>query len=414
MNTVNDVFAGFLAKINSEFLGTFLSYANEMWLGFYGLFIIPTALFLLITGVRYMVNDLSGDKLKATYIKFGKYLFLCLFGYVLLPTIENIEQGFENLIAAKASTAKLSMIGKAEKKAAIYNAQYEEKRKEFCELYNEKMNRGETWWDTDNVEATLQLQRLATFNPDAISHLDANEVRELQAQANIVYDARQDAEAANQDADRLNKMMSIESNEMQNEEDESIFFMSFWEIITLLLSFLAGLIEVVVRMVRMFILIVLRFSFPIALGVTIIPGLEKTAESWWESYKTVLLWGVVLILVRLIISFSANMTAGFDDSAVQIVAALFQFIGGVFYLLSPNITVMCFGGSSAVSQLPQQMVQSMSAVAALTATSFKKGFSGYRKAYTGVKAANDFNQNPVSHIIAKAESEKRAQFGKDK
>lgn len=412
MNTVNDIFSGFLAKINSEFLGTFLSYANEMWLGYYGLFIIPTIIFLMITGVRYMINDLSGDKLRATYIKFGKYLLLCIFGYALLPTVENIEQGFENLISSKAASAKLSMVSKADKKAAIYSARYEEKRKEFCALYNEAMNRTGIYWDPDEVEATLNLQKLVTSNLEAMNHLDAEEVRELQALANIAYDAYQDAEAANKDAARLNKMMSIDGNEEQGEGSRSIFFMSFWEIITLILSFISGLIEVLVRMVRMFILIVLRFSFPIALGVTIIPGLEKTAESWWDSYKTVLLWGVVLILVRLIISFSGNITAGFDDSSVQIVAALFQFIGAVFYLLSPNITVMCFGGSSAVSQLPQQMVQSMSAVAALTAVSFKKGFKGANRVRTGAVSEYKYQKNPVASIIDKAN--RRAQFGKDK
>lgn len=397
----SDIFSGFIAKINSEFLGTFLSYANEMWLGFYGLFVMPTVIFLAFTGVRYMMNDLSGDKLRATYIKFGKYLFLCIFGYALLPTIENMEQGFENLISNKAASAKISMVGQANKKAAIYNAEYDTKREEFTKLYNEKMNRGEVWWDNGDVEATLALQHMVMFNKEAISKMDAEDLKELQAQAGIVYDARQDAEAANEEVSKLNKMMSIEGNQAKD-DDEAFVLLGFWEIVTLVLSFLAGLLELLVRVVRIFILIILRFSFPIALAVTIIPGLDKTAESWWESYKTVLLWGIVLILIKLIISFSGNITLGFDDGWIQFVAALFQFIGGIFYLLSPNITVMCFGGSSAISQLPQQMVQSMSAVGAAAGMMITKG-KGLHK---GMKAYGDFaaqhEGNMTSRMMAKA------------
>lgn len=389
MNTVNDVFAGFLAKINSEFMGTFFSYADEMWLGFYGLFVIPTVIFLAISGIRYMINDLSGDKLRSIYVKFGKYLFLCLFGYGLLPTIENMEQGFENMISTKAASAKISMVGNANKTAAIYKAEYDTKREEFAQLYNEKMNRGEVWWDDGNTEATLTLQRMVTYNKEAISKIDAEDLKELQAQAGILYDARQDSEAASKKASKLDKMMSIDGNTAED-EDDSFFFMSFWEIMTMILSFLAGLIEVLVRMVRMFILIILRFSFPIALAVTIIPGMEETAKSWWDSYKTVLMWGLVLILIKMIISFSGNITTGFDDMWVQIVAALFQFIGAVFYLLSPNITVMCFGGSSAMSQLPQQMVQSMSAVAAAAGMIYSKVRAAPGELKTRYQAAQQF------------------------
>ena len=71
-----------------------------------------------------------------------------------------------------------------------------------------------------------------------------------------------------------------------------------------------------------------------------------------------------MIVISVIANYAQNIALGASDGTMAFMGILIQFIAAVAYLLSPNFTVMCFGGSSAVSQLPQQMIQSMSAVAA--------------------------------------------------
>lgn len=366
MDTINQAFDTFNAKLSTEFLGRFLDFANSMWMGYYGLFVLPVVVFLLITGLRYMINDIDGNKLRQTLISFGKYLFLCIFGYFMLPTIEAIEQSIENTVQNLAASAKVSMVTAAEHKATILDERYKEQLNKFCDVYREKMGGSEysyLWENNTDPQAVWQCQFLVLQNTEPITPEVANDVKELQATAGVVYDAQSDAVAAQKNAEELSRMMSPDGN-VAKSDDESVSMFSWKELVSAVLQFVARLIETLVRTIRIFILIILRFTFPIAIGVSIIPGLTKTAEAWWDSYKTVLLWGVVMIVISVIANYAQNIALGASDGTMAFMGILIQFIAAVAYLLSPNFTVMCFGGSSAVSQLPQQMIQSMSAVAA--------------------------------------------------
>ena len=380
MDTINQAFDTFNAKLSTEFLGRFLDFANSMWLGYYGLFVLPVIIFLLITGFRYMINDIDGNKLRQTLLSFGKYLFFCIFGYFMLPTLEAIEQSMENTVQNLAASAKVSMVTEAQNKATILDERYKEKLNEFCDLYREKMGGSEysyLWQNNTDPQAVWNCQFLVLQNTEAITPEIASDVKELQAAAGVVYDAQSDATAANKNAAELERMMSPDGNVAQN-DDESVSMFSWKELVSAILQFISRLLETLVRTIRIFILIILRFTFPIAIAVSIIPGLTKTAEAWWDSYKTVLLWGVVMIVISIISAYAQNITLGASDGTMAFMGILVQFIGAVAYLLSPNLTVMCFGGSSAVSQLPQQMIQSMSAVAAASNMVMKKVTSNVR------------------------------------
>lgn len=409
---MQDVFNVFIAKVNTEFLDVFLDYANAMWVGYYTLFIGPTALFLGISSVGFMLGKFEGSKLRDLFNKFLRYLFLCLFGYGLLPAVEKMELGIEQIISSQGASAQMTLVDDAVDNASALNEKYKAEVDRLVEKYKAVHGKETNLFgqDVTMTNVLLGLKKEVTTNYIAIDPMEAKEMDELFIQQGLTYRALDDAQVANANKAKMQSYFSAESNVVES-EDSAWYKVTFVEIVTKILSFFAGLLEVLVRMVRMFILIILRFTFPIALALSIIPGMESTIKSWWESYYTILMWGVTLIIVKFIISISASITVGAEDSTAAIMGAIFQFVGGVCYLLSPSITVMCFGGNSVVSQLPQQMVQAGAAVMSMTKWGLDKaGVTGPGGVLPAIDKKGDKQVNAVGQRLGQKLGDVRNKF----
>lgn len=137
-------------------------------------------------------------------------------------------------------------------------------------------------------------------------------------------------------------------------ENKSLWNFSISEFISEVCFFLSTLIQVLIRTIRMFFIILLKFAFPIAVMLSLIPKMEKTWTAWFESYITVLMWGITLSLIIVVSTFLHSALKG-ASAGGQFFIVIFQIVAMFCYILSPTITVMLFGGSQAMNSLTSAM-----------------------------------------------------------
>lgn len=309
-NLINSFTSDFEVFFNTKIL----SMLSEHVGGYYSVFGVGAVIYLVYCGVMISLGDQTAKDIQSMIRKGLFSLLFLVLGYILIPAMDLFgEVCIDYLSPDDRSYAMQLAIDKSDAMDATRNSEYQ------------------------------------------LTEADIKNVKE--SQAAVSTQQYQDAQIDN-------------ANDFNEErKGESIWGMiksGIASVFAKLFLIIGSICKMIITFFMLVIKGLLRITFPIAVSLSLIFKADKALESWWESYITIVMMGVVIAAIAkmqdlMIMDFTSP---SLDGSQLGICAMAFAF--GVAYLCAPTLTVLCFGGSQAAAQLPQQISSAMMGVAGLT------------------------------------------------
>lgn len=325
----------FTSSFTSLFQDHILNMASTFWSGYYSLFFVPLVLWLTYHGIRYMNGAIKGDVFRKEINRAGVILIFMVVGYTAVPIIEMVGDsinGFLTTTSNKYSGKVIQSIASENSTSLDLSADTPENRALLAAINKS---------DMAHYHVLYEMGQAAKTDHQTLSSKDVQTIETLKQEAGVELNSED-----------LNTSLFEKKAPLP---DLSLTSFNIVDFMTYILMIVGACLKSLMLILRLFLVALMRFSFPIALSLSLIPTMEKTALTWLESYLTVVLLGVTITLISAISSMSCNIASVSNGIEVSFLAALIAFMSGIFYLLSPALTVMMFGGSQTVAQLPQQI-----------------------------------------------------------
>lgn len=286
---------------------------------YYALFGFALTAYLTYLGIRITLGLVEGKDTQGAVMQIVFSLMFLLFGYTLIPAMdyfgEVAVQGISHAMKLNDASATQNTIDKFEALEKIQNEEYQ------------------------------------------LSETDIKNVKEAQAKV-----------------DRYEHQSAQIDNATEFHEDQKSQSVWGW-IKGGVASFFANIFLFIGAMCKMiitfFILLIkglLRVTFPIAVCLSLILKADKALEAWWESYITVVMMGVIVAAISGMQQLMLTDFASTSLDAAQLGIGVMGLAFGAAYMCAPTLTVLCFGGSQAAAQLPQQISSAMVGVISLSWT----------------------------------------------
>lgn len=331
------------------------------------LFIIPFILFLMFYGSKFALGLIDAKELKIKLFHVLKILVLIIGGVYFLSIADKALNIFEKTVNSVSTDFYHTLTEHFDEKLKsknfkTRNTQIIETLDDVEELGTIKTANG-VFFDIYSSNRAIELMKqnyktLSKSEMDGINEIISNSSYSLEenilqsfSNNNLDEDILKQKEKEIQKRDIFKKMSNV--NDMSNESLENT---SFWnltidEIIISIAQWGAGIAIAVVKTFRFIILLILKIAFPFVLLWSLIPTKEKTLKVWADSYLSVFLWGITIIILEIAMKtlFSVSSIMVSDQ---QETATMFNLIANIIILVSysaiPVISNMIFGGSEIV------------------------------------------------------------------
>jgi hypothetical protein len=148
---------------------------------------------------------------------------------------------------------------------------------------------------------------------------------------------------------------NFEAGDMTSEKP--LWRKSFSELLAELFTFVGALLALIMKFLRTGILYLFRFALPIVVCLSFLPGEEDAWKKWWQNYKTLALMLVTFTIIESLSRMGWLATRAYAHvDGIATANAVMAFIIGIFYILSPTLTVMMFGGSQTMGSISGQIM----------------------------------------------------------
>lgn len=331
-NSLNEFTENFEDFFNDNILSMLSEYVGS----YYGIFGAALLIYLTYNGVRIALGWVDGKEMSGIFRKAAIALFFLLFGYSLIPAMDYFgEAAIEYVLPTKLTSNSLQ--NSIDKSQAIDGIRQEEHQ---------------------------------------LSSGDIERIQEAQSEI-----------------DKAEYRGATIDNAKDFDEDGKSF--SIWGMLKSGVAWIFSKIFLIIgalckMIITFFILVIkglLRITFPIAVSLSLIFKAEKALEAWWESYITVVMMGVIIAAISALQNLMIDQFTNTSLDSAQLGVCLMAFAFGIAYLCAPTFTVMCFGGSQAAAQLPQQISTAMMGVVGLSVAFSKNSTNAvstmYRDSTTG-------------------------------
>lgn len=145
-------------------------------------------------------------------------------------------------------------------------------------------------------------------------------------------------------------LLQPELYKQEAEDEKSWWNTSLPELISQLIHFITALLIIIVQTIRLVFLLILKFTFPLALVLSLFPYTENSWKTWIESFMSILLWGITLSSIGMISSFFTNAIPKIGDASTWFIL-LIQVAIVFLVILSPTLTTMIFGASQGMNSI---------------------------------------------------------------
>lgn len=353
------------AKFDTEFM----SMTSAFWSGYYAIFLTPFIIWLIFLGFKIMYRVKAETLIKERDRALAITFFMVV-GFTALPVIEGIGKELNNVVSKGGqnfieSFAKrdLRSVNERKRQAILKYGNHVNTQRPLDLSSDDDVNGffsqmvqnsgGIGYFVLANAcdeEAANQYRCLSENQAKTVNDIMERSGRALELSAIQAADAE-----AQKKADRI-AHLSPDSMIGQEGTKITLWDLDVVDIITMFFELLGTVMMVFMRCIRLFLLAFSRFTFPIALALSYIPTCHDTWKAWLDSYKTIILWSVVIILIGVITQMTTAIFIVSNDSLeTRFMGAIFVLLFGLLYLLSPTITVINFGGSQAISGMPSQI-----------------------------------------------------------
>ncbi len=335
--------------------------------GWYFIILIPIILLFGVKGIKYAMGDYEGEKLKSDFIKFRDSLILLLVGFSGLPLVE--------LGANYLNTVVQNTIANAPKRLYEINKQVaSEEAKQFVMMLENARDLDGGDEEVNKFIKSLSSHSKILFDQivlDAaksqsmtLSEHEVAQIQEIITNSGAADGGINDAlaqgfgnvEQAARAASNLEQYQKLDPKKLSADLADISVFSPITDIIAWLFLVIGTFIKIVILFVRGSLIFVFWIAFPVTVALSFVPTMEDSVKEWWSNYKPLILMLIVITFVEALTNLVWIITrGGVNIPYAGITNGLCAFVSGILFLMAPSITVMLFGGGSAMASVGQQV-----------------------------------------------------------
>jgi hypothetical protein len=333
----------------------------------YGMAAVPIFLMLTTKLVWYAMGKYEGGKLKSEFTKLMSTSLLLMVGFAGMPLTEYMVSLFntelQNTVADAPKRMKEAMKVKASDEAKAFIEKLEQMNASADDPQVDKFLNSLSFHS--KAILSQQVDSEASRQSKQLSQEEISEIRQLISKSGVKDrvllndDLKDDFKKLTNTSDGLARVEALQNlnpdelMEQVSDMDFGLFSGNFIpNVLTFLLLLVGALFKIVIVFMRGALVFIFWMAFPIVVALSFVPTMEDTVKEWWNSFKPILLLTVTLTLIEAIANMVMmhNLAEGNVGGITNALAAL---VVGIMYLMSPQISVMLFGGGSAVAGLGQ-------------------------------------------------------------
>lgn len=330
--------------IKTNVLNVTAEFANY----YIAVFLAPLAIYIIILAAKVMMqtSDMdSGAKFRHEMIRFFSLLMFVSLGYWVMPTIDQLGETFKKYtsrFSTDISNNANDVIGKdivvdLEK---LIGSEFSELRDHYesgSSLGWYTLKKG-VWGFLGEWNANTASNKILTdMITESMLYVEARDIQKKVMDPNISA------------SDKMSSVNEFQEKYTKYQRDKPMIEWTGTEIVVYILEIIGALITLLMTVFQLMLLALFKLGFPIACALSLLPTMEKTWQTWLQGYISIILLGVTMSLIQTLFSI-ISASAGIDPGT----AVVTLFVTSIFLLISPAISVMLFGGSAAISGLPQQ------------------------------------------------------------